>query len=102
MKDEEIDTMQAGTELNALIAGQFFGGRFGYYSLRIDYAWQVVEKMESLGHWCQTQTPFGAIGSLQEAVEKCKAMRDERVKELGGHPCHLYQKPELWEVRIYS
>jgi hypothetical protein len=40
--------------------------------------------------------------SDQEAVEKCKAMRDERVKELGGHPCYLYQEPELWEVRIYD
>lgn len=64
MTDEEIDTMKAGSELDALIAEQFFGRRFGYYSGRIDYAWQVVEKMESLGHWCQTQTPFGAIGSL--------------------------------------
>lgn len=40
--------------------------------------------------------------SEAEAIEKCKAMRDERIKEFGGHPCYLYQQPELWEVRIYS
>lgn len=34
------------------------------YSTDIASAWKVVEKMEALGFWCQTQTPFGAIASL--------------------------------------
>lgn len=53
MTDEEIDGMEAGSELDALILEHVFGGsgHFAYYSTRIESAWLVVEKMLASQHW---------------------------------------------------
>lgn len=40
--------------------------------------------------------------SDDEIIEKGRALRAELTVKLSGHPCYLYQNPELWEVRIYD
>lgn len=52
--------MDAGRQLDALIAEKVMGHRVLYYSTDISAAWLVVEELNKRGYWCQMRTPFQA------------------------------------------
>lgn len=87
MTEQEIDEMEAGPKLDALIAEHVMGLKppFAYadataggghgdpggyrigprpYSTTSEAALFVIGQMESRGYWCQMRTPFGPVGTV--------------------------------------